>query len=113
MEEGIVLHASPPASTGGQQERQLGRCEQFVLFAQILLNAEGLEVEVVEAESLLALVGQIKLRARDDVVDVPDTAVVGPRHAILKLPLKVATKFGQRAADVFDGAIAFLRARSL
>ena len=40
------------------------------ILAHVLLRAQRTEIEVVEAKTLLAFVGQIEFCARDDVVDV-------------------------------------------
>jgi len=56
-----------------------------------------LQVQVIEAHCLLTRIREIKLAARNDVIDVPYGSVVFPSHPFLELAFKVGDQFGHRA----------------
>ena len=66
-------------------------------FADIFPSKQRLEIQVVEAPCLLTRIREIKLAARDDVINVPDGSVVFPSHPFLELAFQVGDQFGHRA----------------
>jgi hypothetical protein len=77
----------------------------LVAFAEVVFCPERLKVCVMKCGGLLYRIGEIKLRQRDDVVDVPAVATtILPRHARQELALKPATQLAGGASDILKRA---------
>ena len=77
--------------------------------ADVVRSPQRLQVAVVEALSLLFWVGQVKARARTDVVDVPAVTTIGaPARAISELRLKMLAELFDRAADQIGSRLRFV-----
>lgn len=70
-----------------------------MLSGPVLACLEWSKVGKVKALKLLLSDGEVELAARNDVVDLPNSAVVGNGHAALELGFKVLDEMGTGATD--------------
>lgn len=59
------------------------------VFAEIFNGKQRLEIREMEAALLMLRPRKIENRARHDMVDMPDGAVIVPRHSWLEFTLKI------------------------
>jgi hypothetical protein len=86
---GTVQVSHYPADVCGNLVR-----DDPAILGTVQASQHGLEVRPVKAHQLVFWISEIELAARDDVVDVPNGAVVFEGHAFCEIELKPLLELG-------------------